>query len=147
MNLSNISTICKNGKLNKLETIKEAIETINKLVKREQQLSYIRKLLSMWNHKLVLCDKVTQKDVKPEAIKVVSDVMKSYKTSVCYKVGEALEKKSRELQHKRAQLLSNGMTTYSLQENKTLCNSSPVTNSVQIPVPVIPFKVPIKRIH
>jgi hypothetical protein len=61
MNLSNISTICKNGKLNKLETIKEAIETINKLVKREQQLSYIRKLLSMWNHKLVLCDKVTQK--------------------------------------------------------------------------------------
>ncbi|CAG2177944.1 unnamed protein product, partial [Oppiella nova] len=39
------------------------------------------------------------------------------------------------------------MTTYSLQENKTLCNSSPVTNSVQIPVPVIPFKVPIKRIH
>ena len=53
--------ICRNGKLNKLETMKEAMETINKLTKRDQQLSYIKKLLSMWNHKLQLCFKVLQK--------------------------------------------------------------------------------------
>ena len=57
------SLICRNGKLNKLETIKDAIETIERLTKREQQLSYIRKLLSMWNHKLQLCSKVAQKGI------------------------------------------------------------------------------------
>ena len=57
------SMICRNGKLNKLETIKDGIETIEKLGKREQQLSYIRKLLQMWNHKLQLCSKVAQKGI------------------------------------------------------------------------------------
>jgi hypothetical protein len=53
----------RNGKINKLEVIKEAIETIERLTKRDQQLCYIRKLLSMWNHKLQLCDKVSQKGI------------------------------------------------------------------------------------
>ncbi|CAG2115262.1 unnamed protein product [Medioppia subpectinata] len=143
MNPNKGSSVGKITKLNKLETIKEAIETINKLVKREQQLAYIRKLLSMWNHKLKLCDKVAQKDMKAEAFKVVNEVMIAYKSSVCYKVGEALEAKRKEMQQKRAhQLVKTQAVSSSHSENNTSAKSSPVINSVQIPV--IPFKIPSK---
>ena len=35
---------------------------------------------------------------KPEAIKIVEEVMNTYKSSICYKVKEALDAKQREMQ-------------------------------------------------
>ncbi len=40
-------------------------------------------------------------DMKPEAFKVVNEVMNTYKNSMCYKVGEALEAKRKEFDQKR----------------------------------------------
>ncbi len=40
-------------------------------------------------------------DMKPEAFKVVNEVMNTYKNSMCYKVGEALEAKRREFHQNR----------------------------------------------
>jgi hypothetical protein len=39
--------------------------------------------------------------MKPEAIKVVNEVMNTYRNSMCYKVGEALEAKRREFHQNR----------------------------------------------
>lgn len=36
--------------------------------------------------------------MKPEAVKVVSEVINAYKNSVCYKVGEALDAKRKEME-------------------------------------------------
>lgn len=46
---------------NKLEIINDAMQTIERLNKRDQQLQYIHRLLKMWNDKLQLCAKVVQK--------------------------------------------------------------------------------------
>ncbi|XP_054164269.1 uncharacterized protein LOC128961954 isoform X2 [Oppia nitens] len=143
MNVNRSVMIGKNGKPNKVEVIKEAQEMINKLNKREQQLSYIRKLLSMWNHKLRLCDKVAQKGMKPEAYKVVSEVMSAYKDSMCYKVGEALEEKRREFNRKRSQMLSknNSVKQCSDNANSHLINTS---HSSPIQTHTIPIKLTTK---
>lgn len=37
-------------------------------------------------------------EMKPEAVKVVSEVINAYKNSVCYKVGEALDAKRKEME-------------------------------------------------
>ena len=50
---------------------------------------------------IVLNNGFNRLDLKPEAYKVVNDVMNTYRSSMCYKVGEALEAKRKEFQQKR----------------------------------------------
>ena len=86
-------------RVNKHQAVEEAIEVLEKLKKRESQLAYIHKLMSIWNKKLELCRKVMMKEVEPEPtpdgknyVNVVANVLKAYQSSICYKVQEALTK-------------------------------------------------------
>ena len=48
-------------KIVKRQVLDEAIEMIEKLKKRDQQLTYIKKLLMLWNNKLKVCAKVIER--------------------------------------------------------------------------------------
>lgn len=93
---------CIKPRVNKKQAVDEAIEVIDRLVKREKQLLYINKLLGLWHRKLDLCSQVITNKVRPEpnaskdTVTVVTSVLKAYQNSVCYKISESLEKQLRQ---------------------------------------------------
>lgn len=85
-------------RVNKPQTVNEAVELIKRLQIRERQLLYIKQLLSLWHRKLDLCSQVINDKVRPEpnprkdTKTVVFSVLKAYRESFCYKLSATLPK-------------------------------------------------------
>lgn len=139
-------------RVNKFETVQEAIDVIGELKKRDGQLAYISKLMAVWNKKLELCRKVIMKEIEPEPTTdgknvstVVNDVLKAYQSSICYRIQEALTNK--ESQRESDQVITKAIDLSSPRTITTTAIRRDIDKNLfaQMAPPILPIQKTNKR--